>query len=408
MVSGWKEAMAVARYWCSLVVLVVLVAWSGVAMGQALQVWTTYEGPSLAWLRDEAAAFTAGFGVDVEVTQIALGDLEAAIFRGAPRGEAADVFHGVAHDWIDNLATAGALADMSGYATTAYLADLADQTRRAFSSGGRLYGLPTHVEGPALFLNTDLVPMPPSTYEDMIAMAHELTNADTFGFLLDATNLYYAYVFIRSFGGAVFGRDDDGNLVPSDVQLANEGAVRGLEALRDLRHRDGLLPADLDYGLANQLFLGGRLGMWYAGSWEIANYVNAGLSFVVMPIPPMEDGTEFRGFMGAYGVAVNEFGTNKVNAANFAKWITRSDAQVSLARSTLRVPASQAALGMMAEDPIIAGFGRALQDAEPLPDVSRMGQVWGPTSIALSTILEDPDADVAATLETAVSRILGY
>jgi arabinogalactan oligomer / maltooligosaccharide transport system substrate-binding protein len=51
----------------------------------------------------------------------------------------------------------------------------------------------------------------------MIELAQELTTADTFGFMIDAGNFYFAYVYFRTFGGAVFGRDATGSLDPSDV-----------------------------------------------------------------------------------------------------------------------------------------------------------------------------------------------
>jgi arabinogalactan oligomer / maltooligosaccharide transport system substrate-binding protein len=391
----------------TLIALLTVAASFGLAFGQGLQVWTTYEGPSLEWLRDQAASFTDGFGVPVNVVQIAHGDMEATILRAAPQGEAADVFHAIEHDWVGNLATAGVLADMSGYATTAYLADLAEQARLAFTFSGRLFGLPISVGGPALIVNTDLVPNPPATYEEMIELAQELTTADTFGYMIDAGNFYFAYVYFRTFGGAVFGRDAAGSLDPSDVQLANEGAVRGVQELKDLRYRYGLVPSGADYGVGNGLFVDGRLAMWYTGPWETANYVNAGLNFTVMPIPPLADGTEFGGFMGVGGIAVNQFSQNKVDAANFAKWITRSAAQVSLAQNTARIPASQSAVAMVADDPVIAGFGRALLTAEPMPNIPKMGQVWGPAGNALTVIMESEGSDVATILQQAVDEITG-
>jgi arabinogalactan oligomer / maltooligosaccharide transport system substrate-binding protein len=76
--------------------------------------------------------------------------------------------------------------------------------------------------------------------------------------MIDAGNFYYAYVYLRTFGGAVFGRDADGNLDPDDVQLASEGAVRGVQALQDLRYRYDLVPSGADYDVANGLFIDGR------------------------------------------------------------------------------------------------------------------------------------------------------
>ena len=124
-------------------------------------------------------------------------------------------------------------------------------------------------------------------------------------------------------------------------------------------------------------------------------------------MPPLADGTEFGGFMGVQGVLMNQFSANKVDAANFAKWITRSDAQVTMAGLSGRIPASESALADVSDDPIIQGFGTALFNAEPMPNIPQMGQVWGPAGSALSVILETEDSDVAGSLERAVAEILG-
>ena len=94
----------------------------------------------------------------------------------APQGEAACLIAPVPHDQIGEMAAGGVLADMSEFATPDYLNDLNEQARLAFTFNGRLFGLPLYIEGPALVINTDLVPDAPATYEEMIQKAQELTN----------------------------------------------------------------------------------------------------------------------------------------------------------------------------------------------------------------------------------------
>ena len=59
------------------------------------------------------------------------------------------------------------------------------------------------------------------------------------------------------------------------------------------------------------------------------------------------------------------------------------------------------------DDPIIAGFGEALLNAEPMPNIPEMGAVWQPMGNALTVLLEDESADTSATLGGAVEEILG-
>jgi arabinogalactan oligomer / maltooligosaccharide transport system substrate-binding protein len=389
-----------------LITLVAALAMTLTLAQEGLKIWTPFADQTLEWLQKEVDAYSAAFDVPVEIVKLDLGELRQQMLLAAPQGEAGDVIVGVPHDQIGELAAGGVLADMGSYATAAYLEDLNPQARLGYTFGGKLFGLPMFIEGPALIINTDLVPEIPATYEDMIAKAKELTTADQFGFLFDVNNFYFAYNWLHSSGGYVFGRDDSG-LVAGDVGLNSEGAIKGAELLKALRQSDGLIPAGMTYDVANGQFLDGAAAMMYNGPWAISQYRDAGLNVVVVPMPPLADGTTWAGFMGVQGVLLNEFSTNKVDAANLAKWLTRKEAQVSLSNLSGRIPASQSALAEVQDDPIIAGFGAALTNAEPMPNIPEMGQVWGPMGNALTVITESADSDVAGTLNQAVSEIQG-
>ncbi len=388
-------------------VSLVLVLSLGVSAAQGVSVWTHFGETDLEWLQGEAEAFEAAFGVPVTLTRIELGEIKQKMLLSAPQGEAADLIVPIPHDQMGELAAGGVLADMSQFATEDYLADLSEQAKQAFTFNGRLFGLPIYLEGPALIVNTDLVPEAPATYEDMIAKAKELTTDDTYGFLYDDKNFYFSYNWLRSNGGYIFNRDESGNLVPSDVGLANEGAIKGAEQIKALQYEHGLIPPGTDSAVAEGLFNEGAVGMVYNGPWAIANIEDAGIPVSVMPIPPLADGTVFGGFIGVQGVLLNEFSQSKTDAANFAKWITRPDAQVSLSEQSKRIPSSQEAAEAVSDDPLLAGFLEAYTDAEPMPNIPEMGAVWGPMGDALTAILESPDSNVAQILGGAVSQIQG-
>src|SRR5690606_31023351 len=129
----------------------------------------------------------------------------------------------------------------------------------------------------------------------------ELTTADTFGFMAELTNFYFSYAWLHTYAGFVFARDASGSLVPSDVGLDNEGAVRGAEALKELRFGLDLIPSGTTFDVADGLFVDGALAMIYTGPWSIPQYQDAGLNVSVVPVPPLADGTPFSGFMGVQG-----------------------------------------------------------------------------------------------------------
>lgn len=379
----------------------------GSAIAQNLTIWTHYGEPELSWLRTEASSFGAAFGVEVEIVIVDFGEMQQQFLLSAPQGEGPDLLIGVPHDRIGELAQGGVAADMSSYATANYLDDLTEQARLAFTIGGRLFGLPQNVEGPALIVNRDLVPTLPASYDEMIEMAQDLTTADTFGFLYNINDFYFSYNWINTFGGFVFDRGPDGSLEPDDIGLLNEGAIAGAEAIKALRFEHDLIPAGTNYDVSNGLFIDGTLAMIYNGPWAIGQYRDAGINLSVHPMPPLADGTAWSGFMGVQGVVMNQFSQSKVNAANLAKWLTRSDAQLGLSAAASRIPASQSAVAQIADNPVIAGFGQALANAEPMPNIPEMGRVWGPMNNALAVITETPDSNVEGVLEAAVAEISG-
>lgn len=387
---------------------VLVCAWAmgllGIAFAQGLTVWTPQEGGALAWLRDQVASFESGFGVEVEVESLELADLQRRML-GAEEGGGADVLVAVPHDALEPLAEAGVLADVTPFATADFLGALTASTRAAFSRDDELLGLPLFAEGPALLFDRALLAEPPETYQALVQAAQRFTGEDRYGFLADVGNLYYAYGWLASHGGYVFGRDG-GGYDASDVGLANAGARRGAEALRALRFDHGLIPAGADYAFAHRHFLRGSLAMFYSGPWVLRQARQAGIDVGVAPMPPLADGTPWKGFMTVHGVLLNRFGSRGRDAANLAKWLTRREAQVALARRDGRVPTSREALARL-DDPALVGFGEALRHAEPIPDVRAMGFVWGSMSRALEALLEDPTADPEAVLNRAVEEIRG-
>lgn len=388
---------------------VALFLFVGVGLGsaQGITVWSHFGNTDLEWLQGEAASFEAAFGVPVTITRIELSELKQKMLLAAPQGEAADLVVSLPHDQLGELAAGGVLADMSSFATDDYLADLSEQARLAFTFNGRLFGLPLYSEGPALIRNTDLLPELPATYEDMIAQAQELTSGDSYGFLFDDKNFYFAYNWLHSNGGYVFSRGEDGTLDPNDIGLANEGAVAGAEQLKALQNEYGLIPAGTDGAVTEGLFNEGSAAMMYNGPWAIANARAAGIPVAVSPIPAMADGTEWTGFIGVQGILLNQFSENQADAANFAKWVTRPDAQVTLAQLSGRIPTSSEASGEVAADPVISGFIAAFENAEPMPNIPEMGNVWAPMADALTILLENADSNPSQVLSNAVSQIEG-
>ncbi len=90
-------------------------------------------------------------------------DLREQVTTAAPAGEGPDIFIG-AHDWTGEMAASGisALIDLGGRDAEWFPVAL-----EAFNYNGELFAVPYQSEAVALFYNTDLVPEPPTTLDEL-------------------------------------------------------------------------------------------------------------------------------------------------------------------------------------------------------------------------------------------------
>jgi len=270
-----------------LVVLLGLVLLTGVfAIPQAQQakllIWA--DDTRAPVLRDVGADYTAATGVEVEVVEIAFGDLRGQFTTAAPTGKGPDILIG-AHDWIGELVADGLLEPI----------DLGDKAGgfnpvalEGFSYGGKLYGLPYGTENVALIYNKDLVPEPPKTWCELLEIARDLTDPEIpqYGFIVQNPDPYHWFPMLSAAGGYIFGKNPDGSLNYCDIGLANEGAIYGA-TIFDKMVEEGLLPAGVDWDTMTGLFFGGKAGMVISGPWLLGGAKEAGINYGVAPIPSL-------------------------------------------------------------------------------------------------------------------------
>ncbi|MCV4802695.1 extracellular solute-binding protein, partial [Escherichia coli] len=62
---------------------------------------------------------------------------------------------------------------------------------KAFTVGGKVWGYPISIEAVALVYNKDLVPTPPKTFEEVIALDKKLSAQGKKAILWDYNNTYF-------------------------------------------------------------------------------------------------------------------------------------------------------------------------------------------------------------------------
>lgn len=354
--------------------------------------------------------FSAEFGVLVVVHELPFGELRTRLGVAGPAGEGPDILIGP-HDWIGEFIADGLLEPIP------FLEAMRDQfvptSIDAFSSGGMIWGLPYLTETIGIIYNRDLVPVPPKTFTEFIAIASVLTDLEKgqFGFLtnIPSPDPFHSFPFITAFGGYIFGLDEYGVLDPRAIGLDNEGAIIGAHLILELI-TSGLVPVGTDYGAMTGLFNAGMVGMILTGPWAVADIRAVGINYGIAPLPTI-GGQTMKPFLGVHGFMVSSFSENKLLAMAFLEeFIATKETKLALFEADPRPPAFLPALEVVAADPAMAAWADIAADAIPMPSIPEMGAVWGAWADALLLIVTE-ELSPEDALRDAVMRIriaIGY
>ncbi len=322
-------------------------------------------------------------GVKLVVVQKGFGDLRNDFIIAAPAGSGPDIILG-AHDWIGELNASGLLAPVELGPNAASFAPNAVQ---AFTyTDGKLYGMPQATENIALYYNTDLVPTPPTTFDEVKTMSQAIKDAGTkYGFLRMIGDPYHFYPIQTAFGGYIFGQNADGSYNADDLGLNSEGSVAALEWINSM-YEDGLLDrnGNIDGGLMLSAFQNGDAAMVISGPWALSGFREAGVPYAVASIPT---GTvPGAPFLGVQGFMINAFSKNQLLAQTFLQTFVATDATMQAffdqdPRISAWIPVSE-----KIEDPDLKAFAEAGKVAQPMPNIPQMNAVWGGQGDAITLV----------------------
>jgi maltose-binding protein MalE len=352
-------------------------------------------------IRGFAEEFGAANGLTVAVQELPFGDIRDRLIVAGPAGQGPDIIIG-AHDWLGQLVTSGVLAPVD---LSAIEDEYSEAAVAAFNYEGQTYGLPYAVENIALLRNTDLVPDPPATFEELEETALQLVadgEAEIPLALQENGNgdPYHNYPLFTALGGYVFGFNDDGSYNPDDLGIDSAGGLAAAQWFAD-KAEAGLIDVDITYDIMIESFGNGTAPFAITGPWAIAQadtgFAATGVPYVVEPIPTVEGGTP-NVFIGVQGFMVSSFAVNPLVAQTFLlDFIATEDAQFAMFEAGGRPPAHLAAFATASEDPDIAGFGEAGLEGVSLPSIPEMNAVWTAWTNAYQLILTGGDPEQAFT-----------
>jgi maltose/maltodextrin transport system substrate-binding protein len=345
---------------------------------------------------DEFAKKT-GVQVTVEHPEDAPGKFQQA----AAAGKGPDIWIW-AHDRIGEWIAGGLLQPLNP--SKKMQAEIDPLAWKAFNVGGKTWGYPISIEAVALVYNKDLVPTPPKTFEEVIALDKKLSASGKKAILWDYNNTFFTWPLLAANGGYPFKLKADGTFDPADTGVNNAGALKGTELLAKMV-KDGVMPkgagyADMEAGMAQ-----GKVAMMINGAWSWDNLKKANINFGVTKIP-MVGGKKAAPFVGVIGAMISKASPNRDVAVEFIENYMLSVQGLKTINDDvpLGTPASKTLFAELKNDPNIQATMASAQDGNPMPNNPEMGRFWSSMQSALQNVTEGRQAPKEA-LDAAAARI---
>ena len=279
-----------------------------------------------------------------------------------------DAVVGIPNDQLADYVNAGLAAEVPQELYTD--SDFPDAAIQACYVDGKRYAAPLSVETTALFYNTELVSKVSSTWEELVEQA-----AQNGGVQFDATSIYYDLGFVRACGGYIF-QYKDGAYDTSDIGLANAGAVEAYEFINALCNKYNLITADVTADIARSNFQNEKCAYYIGGPWDIDGFTSAQTPFAISEMPTFH-GQPFVTPVGTQVSFVSNNSDKQEQVWNFIQYLIENGA-LDLYEAGDRIPARLAdqELAEIQNNEYAQAFIAQINNGEPMPTVSEMGQLW--------------------------------
>lgn len=316
-----------------------------------------------------------------------------------PRGHGPDLFI-FAHDRIGDWAEAKIIEPIEFWMTEKHADQFLFKTIEALCYGDSLYGLPLAFKSTILYYNKALIPNPPKTTDDLLALGKKLTSYqdNRYALVYDNTKLYFHALWLFGFSGNLF--DKENKLI-----MSSQGAIDALKfAHRIATENQGIIPKETSSVLTTSLFNQGKAAMAISGPWMLGE-LKSDLDFGTAILPIVSQ-TKKRAspFLGAEGIMMSAKSKHKAEAFAAMRYLTSDEAafiRASLARQPVanhQVWTRKAILS----DKILATFRKQIDHATVMPGTPEMRMVWAPYDMALQKVIRNNVAPKQALKEAEI------
>lgn len=283
-------------------------------------------------------------------------------------------------------------------------ADIDPLAWKAFTVGGKTWGYPLSIEAVALIYNKALVPTPPKSFEEVIALDKKLSASGKKAILWDYNNTYFTWPLLAANGGYPFKQKADGTYDAKDTGVNNAGALKGAELLSKMI-KDGVMTKGANYAEMEAGLAQGKVAMMINGPWSWDNLKKANVNFGVAKIPTVA-GKKAAPFVGVLGAMVTKATPNKDLAVEFLEnhMLTVDGLKKINDDVPLGTPANKAFFNELKNNPNIQATMASAQDGAPMPNNKEMGRFWSSMASALQNMTEGRQSPKEA-MDAAAKRI---
>lgn len=354
----------------------------GAAHAGSVTVWHAYRGDEAAAIEQAAKQWGAANDTTVVAVEIPFGAFDSKLETATPRGNGPDVFL-AAHASLGKWTAMGLVAPLPD-TPTGHL----DAAVEALRVDGQVWGQPLAVKSLVLLYDPAQVDRPPTTTDELRAMARERTGDGRFGLAYQASEPYFHAAFMHAFGARTL--DEHGA-----VHLDAPEHAAALAFARSLAIDDGIAPQQPTAELLTRLYREGRAAFVISGPWFVAEMDRP---VVAAPLPIVsETGEPAQPFLTVDAAFVAEPNAAPTEARAFAAWLAGPEG------ARLRQSVGGQAVTWVdapTDDPLLKTLAEQARTAVPMPSDPDIQNVFEAQARALRDVMRGgatPEAAAAAS-----------
>jgi len=382
-------------------ILVVLLALSACERAQGIVLWHAYNGAERDALEATAARWNAEHrDQPLELVAVPYSAFADKLTSAIPGGNGPDLFI-YPQDRIGAWADGGVIEPIEFWVDDARADRFTRESVESMAYKGSLWGLPVTVKSLALFYRPDLVPTPPRTTDELLALAPAMRAKAGYAIAYANVDLYGHAPWLSGHGGTIM--DASGELA-----IATPEAAAAMAFARSLVAK-GAAPAGAEGPLVATLFNEGKAATVISGPWFVTD-IAKGTPWKVATLPIVSStGKHAAPFLGAEGLLMSARARDKDTAFEVMDALTSDVAAIERARIARQVVPNPRAYDdpTVAADPVLGAFRAQLEHTVAMPKGPAMRMIWTPYKTALGEVIAGR-AEPADQLRSVEREVKGY